>query len=99
MIFSVSAGMAKDDKIDGIEVIKVFAGSQSEAIGIEIGDIIVEYNGEPVRTPQELYNQILKNSNREKIEMVVYRGPKKLIFAVKGGTLGLGVKYVKEKAD
>jgi S1-C subfamily serine protease len=99
IIFGLNTAWAEDDKIDGIEVMKVVAGSQSETIGTEIVDIIAKYNGEAVRTPQELYNQILQNTHREKIEMVVYRDRNLMIFSVKGGKLGLGVKYIKDDAD
>lgn len=99
MILSLYTALAEDDKIDGVEVVEVVSGSQSEAVGIEVGDIILKYNGETVRTPQELYNQILENTHRNKIEMVVSRDRNLMIFMVRGGKLGLGVKYIKNEAD
>lgn len=47
-----------DDDLEGVLVSDVQPGSPAEEHGIERGDLIVEVDGDRVRTPQELRNRI-----------------------------------------
>lgn len=60
--------------VEGVYVYQVFSGSPAEAAGISRGDIIVEFDGQQVKTKQELNNAKNKKSIGDKVKVKVYRG-------------------------
>ncbi len=57
----------------GVVVIKVFKNSPAEKAGIDIGDIILEINKKPVKTPQDLAFEIQKLKPKSNIEIKVLK--------------------------
>lgn len=60
--------------VEGVYVYQVFSGSPAEAAGISRGDIIVEFDGQQVKTKRELNNAKNKKSIGDKVKVKVYRG-------------------------
>ena len=60
--------------VEGVYVYQVFSGSPAEAAGISRGDIIVEFDGQQVKTKQELNNAKNQKSIGDKVKVKVYRG-------------------------
>ena len=64
----------RNNLVEGVYVYQVFSGSPAEAAGISRGDIIVEFDGQQVKTKQELNNAKNKKSIGDKVKIKVYRG-------------------------
>ncbi len=69
---------------------RVLPRTQAESLGIEPGDLIVSYNGEPVKTTEELVQlQFRSVASQERIPMTVLRGDAELKFEATPGVLGV----------
>ena len=69
---------------------RVLPRTQAESVGLEPGDLIVSYNGEPVKTTEELVQlQFRSVASPEKITMTVLRGDADMKFDVTAGVLGV----------
>ena len=64
----------RNNLVEGVYVYQVFSGSAAEAAGISRGDIIVEFDGQQVKTKQELNNAKNQKSIGDKVKVKVYRG-------------------------
>lgn len=58
---------------DGALVTQVMEGSAAEAAGIEVSDVVVEINGEDVRTSRDLRNAVGLLRIGETVDLVLYR--------------------------
>jgi len=81
--FIKAFGLDEDTK--GVLVPEVQEGSAAEQAGLEAGDVIVEFNGEPVATAHELQNKVALERPGTKVKVVVLRGGKKKTFTVELG--------------
>jgi serine protease Do len=63
---------------EGVLVADVIPNSPAEKAGIKPGDVIQEVNGEPVETPFDLKEAILKTEIGEKISLVLVREGKRI---------------------
>jgi serine protease Do len=59
---------------NGVIVVKVFKDSPAEKAGMEVGDIILEINNQPVTSPQDLSFKIQKLKPGEEINVKLLRG-------------------------
>ena len=64
----------RNNLVEGVYVYQVFSDSPAEAAGISRGDIIVEFDGQQVKTKQELNNAKNQKSIGDKVKVKVYRG-------------------------
>lgn len=64
----------RNNLVEGVYVYQVFSDSPAEAAGISRGDIIVEFDGQQVKTKQELNNTKNQKSIGDKVKVKVYRG-------------------------
>ena len=64
----------RNNLVEGVYVYQVFSDSPAEAAGISRGDIIVEFDGQQVKTKQELNNAKNQKSIGDKVKLKVYRG-------------------------
>ena len=58
---------------NGVVVIKVFKNSPAEKSGIEVGDVILEINGKPVKNPQNLAFEIQRLKPKVKIKIKILK--------------------------
>ncbi len=69
---------------------RVLPRTQAETLGLEPGDIVISYNGEPVRTTEELVQlQFRSVASQEKVPMTVLRGDAEVKLAATPGVLGI----------
>jgi hypothetical protein len=69
---------------------RVLPRTQAESIGLEPGDVILSYGGEPVKTTEELVQLQFKSvGSQEKIPMTVLRGDAEVKLAATPGVLGV----------
>jgi len=69
---------------------RVLPRTQAETLGLAPGDVVVSYNGEPVKTTEELVQlQFRSAASPEKITMTVLRGDADMKLDVTAGVLGL----------
>jgi serine protease Do len=69
----------------GVIVIKVLPGSPAEKAGLQPGDIILSYNGKPIKNATDLQFMVMKTKPGTEVEITVMRGEKKLTLKVKIG--------------
>jgi len=51
----------------------IVEGSQAETAGLQEGDIVLEYDGVPIRSAQQLVSEVEKKTTNSQIELVVLR--------------------------
>ena len=83
-----------EDRVTAIEVLEVINASQAADIGVEKGDLILEYGGMRLSRASELVEETKRRSPSEIVEMVVFRKGGQLRFYVNGGIIGVRVKTV-----
>lgn len=86
MIQHITPELAKSFNLsekEGALVGDVFKDSPAEKSGIKRGDIIIEFNGKPVKTMQELPIAVAQTKPGTEVELVVLRdGKRKVIKAI-----------------
>ena len=70
----------KDDK--GAVVTRVFEDSAAAKAGVKADDIVVELQGEPIATANELMNRIAMHKPGSKVEVVVLREGKRKTISI-----------------
>lgn len=70
----------------GALVANVVQGSPSEAAGMQPGDVIVTFNGEPFDSPQELLKRIQSLPAGEEVEIGMIRGSQQVTLTTRLGT-------------
>lgn len=85
MISDVSESDAKDYDLPqgGVLVAKVEADTAAAKAGLKHYDLIVEVNGNPVKTAMELKSMIANSSPGDTITLKVFRGDKPMTFKIK----------------
>lgn len=73
---------------EGVFVTEVVAGSAASAAGIEVGDVIVEVDGQPVRSSSDVANIIRSLGPGDTVTMRVIRNGEELEFSAVLGTRG-----------
>jgi membrane-associated protease RseP (regulator of RpoE activity) len=58
----------------GLEVHRLVDNSPADLAGLQLGDIITEFNNQTIRTPQELARRIHAVKPRSKVKVKFYRG-------------------------
>lgn len=70
------------DGNQGVLIEDVIENSPADEAGIKIGDIILEFNGEPINTLEELLNQVLATPINKKVPVKIFRNGKELTLYV-----------------
>ncbi|MBN9400514.1 MAG: Do family serine endopeptidase ['Candidatus Kapabacteria' thiocyanatum] len=84
-ITSVDATSAKTvglSKVSGVLVNKVVKGGAAEAAGLEVGDVVMEVDGSPVKTSNDLQNQIVLHRAGDKVTLKIWRDRKEITKTV-----------------
>lgn len=58
----------------GVEIVRVVDNSPADLMGLQSGDVIIEFQGQPIRTPGELNRRIRSARPRSKAAVKFYRG-------------------------
>jgi S1-C subfamily serine protease len=72
-------------KMFGVRLDDISASLPADMAGIKEGDIVIEFDGVPIRTPQELSSRVFRALPYSTIKVVVMRGSEKLEIPVKMG--------------
>ena len=84
-------GDAKKESVEIIIVDKVFKGSQAEDIGLKEGDILVEYDGERITSPEKLVEAVKSRAIKEEIGVTIIRGFNVKRYVIKSGSIGIKI--------
>jgi len=71
------------DKVEGAVVNDVIKDSPGEKAGIEPGDVILEINGKPLKTSNDLQAEVIKHRPGENVSLAIWRDGKKFSKTVK----------------
>lgn len=77
--------LAEENKIKelkGVFVARVTEGGAAKEVGIKEGDVILEVNGFPVNSPNQLQEQISKYRPNDKVEIIINRNNKRVNYQV-----------------
>ncbi|MBK8205642.1 MAG: carboxypeptidase regulatory-like domain-containing protein [Planctomycetes bacterium] len=70
-------------------VTHVYPNSQAATLGVQVGDLIFEYNGKAIKSWGEFGREARAARNAGDLSMVVDRNGSQLTFYLKGGTVGI----------
>ena len=74
-----------DSKIYGVQLNNVLRNRPADIAGIRNGDIVIEFNGAPIRTAPDLIRRINQASPGGLVKVVIMRGTERLEIPVKMG--------------
>lgn len=67
----------------------IYPDSQAAKLGLQVGDLVIEYNGESISSWGGLGQAIRRTKATDDVIMLVERGGSMLTFNLKGGTVGI----------
>ncbi len=85
-----------------VEVKSIIQGTQAQSLGLQAGDLIVEYDGVKIDNPQTLVNEVRQKADRGTVEMLVVRDRRPMPVTLNSGLIGvrIGSKQIpKSEAD
>jgi serine protease Do len=74
-------------KIFGVRLDNVEPSLPADMAGIRNGDIVVEFGGTPIRTPEEFRSRVRRAIPYESVDVVIMRGGERMKIPVKMGKL------------
>jgi len=80
-------GIRMREEDDGVKVSEAIKGNPAELSGIQSGDVIIEYNGQPIRTAKELQWTVANTEAGEVVDIKVRRAEKVEILKVRVGEM------------
>ena len=87
-IEDISPSLAKKFGVkEGVLITKVMPGSPAEKGGLKSGDIIVEFNGQPVKNVADLQLKVINTRPGERVEITVIRDGERKTLRVKIGQM------------
>ncbi|MCB9895237.1 MAG: PDZ domain-containing protein [Planctomycetes bacterium] len=72
-----------------VKITQVADGYQAAEAGVQVGDLIIQYNGVIVNNMTELVNEVQSTKEEDSVTMVVVRDGSTLSFRLKGGRIGI----------
>lgn len=66
-------------EVSGVMVNDVVKGGAGEAAGIEPGDVILELDGDPVRTSNELQSRVAQRRAGQQVKLTLWRNGKRVV--------------------
>lgn len=85
-ITSVDEATAKAvglSKVAGVSVNRVVKGGAAETAGLEVGDVILDVDGKPVKTSSDLQNEIVLRRAGDKVNLKIWRDGREIAKTVK----------------
>jgi S1-C subfamily serine protease len=73
--------------IFGVRLDNISSSMPADMAGIKEGDVVIEFDGIPIRTPEELHMRVQRALPYSTVNVVVMRGAEKLEIPVKMGKL------------
>ncbi len=75
----------------GVIITEVFPGNQGESVGLMVGDKIIQYAGETIRSRKDLVKLSQGMKGYKEIEVVFLRKNRKKKVVLEGGTIGVSI--------
>jgi S1-C subfamily serine protease len=63
-------------------ITEIIEGSPAEAVGLQVGDVITNLEGEAILTTQELVEAVGRNAPGDRVDLTVRRGSRTLTYSV-----------------
>lgn len=79
------------DRTEGALVVEVFEGSPADKAGLQVGDVIVEWNGQKIVDGAELPLLVARTGIGKTVKVVVFRDRQKLTLDVTVGEKSAGI--------
>lgn len=67
----------------------IYPDTQASKAGMQVGDLVIEYNGEAVSSWRGLSQAIRRTKNTDDVIVLIERGGSMLTMNIKGGTVGI----------
>lgn len=83
---------SEDEPVRTVEIIEVVDGSQAQAVGLQKGDLIVEYDGVKINQPSRLVTETKKRSTDDLVEITVWREGIPMRLFINGGQIGIRIR-------
>jgi C-terminal processing protease CtpA/Prc len=77
------------------QIQSIVTGSQAESAGLQKGDIVLEYDGVPIRSAQQLVSEVEKKTTSSQVELVVLRQKIMTRLILSGGFIGVRIRTQK----
>ena len=74
-------------KIFGVRLDNINPSLPADMAGIKNGDVVIEFGGVPIRTPEELHSRVRRAIPYQSVDVVIMRGGERLKIPVKMGKL------------
>ncbi|MDM8535457.1 PDZ domain-containing protein [Desulfobacterales bacterium HSG17] len=84
----------KEDKERAVKILKVNEGTQAESLDLQKDDLIIEYDGNRIKSARQLVKAVKKKAPEESVEMIVVREGQSIRIALNGGLIGVNVLTV-----
>ena len=78
-----------------VKVIGTIKGSQAEELGLQVGDLIIEYDGVKIHNAQQLVKEVKKKSESGQVEMTVVREHQSSPYTLNSGKIGVRISTTK----
>lgn len=72
-------------KIAGVRLDEIYGSMPADIAGVKEGDVVIEFDGIPIRTPGEMYMRVMRAVPYSTVKLVVMRGEEKVEIPVKMG--------------
>lgn len=72
-------------KIFGVQLEEISQSRPADLAGVKQGDIVIEFDGVPIRTPEELESRVRRTIPYSTVEVVLIRGTEQMKIPVKMG--------------
>jgi type II secretory pathway component GspD/PulD (secretin) len=82
-----------------VKVLKINDDTQAETLDIQVGDLVVEYDGARIQSAQELVQSVKKKSPDDTVEMVLVRNGDPVRVLLNGGLIGINIRTVSVPRD
>ncbi len=80
-----------NDELQVVSIMKIMKDSQAECIGLLKGDVVVEYDGSPISSKEQLRDIVSKNIQKNEVSIKIFREGKEKMYMLKGGDIGIEV--------
>jgi hypothetical protein len=82
------------DRRRAVRVVNIHEGTQAEILDLQRGDLIVEYDGRPIASAQELVEAVKERSPEQIVQMTVVRDGLPFPVSLNGGLIGINILTV-----
>ena len=84
-----------ESRVSVVVVQLVEKNTQGEQIGLQSGDIVLEYGGVRIHSSQQLIREVKNKENENQVDMTVIRNRQNMMFSLTGGFIGIRIREEK----